>query len=76
VSVIAISVSLALLGSVVAVALVARDVAFRAIDGQLAHAKERDARAVDAELAKMADRIAAAEATMRDLSLARVGGRR
>ena len=69
-------VSLAMLGSVVAVALVARDVAFRAIDGQLAHAAARDERAVDAELAKMADRIAAAEALVRDLSLARVGSRR
>ena len=62
-------VSVAMLGSVVAVALVARDVAFRAIDGQLAYAKERDERAVDAELAALTDRVAAVESAARDMTL-------
>lgn len=62
-------VSVALLGAVVTVALVARDVAFRAIDGQMAYARERDDRDVDVRLAAMADRVAAVESVARDMSI-------
>jgi hypothetical protein len=73
VSVIAISVSLALLGSVVAVALVVRDVAFRAIAGQIAAAEASSKRALAADVDKLAGRVANVEATVRDVSLSRMG---
>ena len=66
-------VSVALLGSVVAVCLVARDIAVRAIDGQMAHRAARESRAVDAELAALADRVAAVESVARDMTIRALG---
>lgn len=74
---IALSVSIAVLGSVVAVALVARDVAFRALSVRQAEAEAARTSVAGQRIEALEARIDKAEAGIRDLSsMAALGGRR